>query len=162
LEDEHSLQHSEIDQGHAEKRLIRVLVSIDKILKTWMLASLGHVHWPDQFADQPGQTFVKAKTQSADAGSAKTHGCRQNQVCPIGLQKVRGTNFRFKPLRNQFDDVHQRLGGPAGFLCANRYFFQSQNMQSVALICGVVHRVLSSSSRQRAGCLCESGRHGEC
>ena len=102
-----------------------------------------HGNRPHLLCDQARQTFMDSHTKGADTLAAKPYRGRQDQVRSIGLDQIDRTHIGFKPLGNQRDHVHQRLGRLAALFGEVSNLFQSQNVARVPRFRALAHALHS-------------------
>src|SRR5262245_39690693 len=80
LYDEDALKQSPIDQGDAEKRVVRVFACFGEILESWMGDCVFDYEGLHLLGDKADQSLVKPHANSAYALRAESERCRQHEV----------------------------------------------------------------------------------
>ena len=95
-------------------------------------------HRPHLLGDQPGQTFMQAHAQNPDTLAAEPFSGSQNQVGPVRLEQVDGTDVGFKSLGDEGDHVGEG-GGLAALGRQIGNLFQGENVVGVSFAGGGIH-----------------------
>ncbi len=131
LNHQNTLQHTSINEGNSEERLIIILAGFAEILKARMIFYVFNGHRADLFRDQAGESFIDGHAKLADALGAKPERRCQHEIGAVGLKQVGGANIGTKPSGNQGNHVHQGLGRLAGLRRQVRNFVPRQHVTGV-------------------------------
>src|SRR5262249_36824395 len=149
LHDEDTLQNAPMDKRYSEKRMEGVFAGLAEVLESWMILNLLHIHRPQLFRNESREPLVESEPEIADALGTKTDGCGQDKVRAVRFQQVRRADIGPKTSGDQPDDVHQRFGRLAALPGQVPDLFESQNMTRLTRFRGWIHRIHSTSFRQK-------------
>jgi len=88
LNHQHALQHTAIDEGNSQERLIIILAGFFEVLKARMIPDVFNGHRADLFRDQAGESFIDRHAKLADTFMAKPERRCQNEIGAVWLQQV--------------------------------------------------------------------------
>ena len=111
LDDEHALKQAAIHDGHAEKRSVGILAGLAEILESRVRRRVGDELRPQLFRHKTGQPLAQTHPDPAHALGSQTDGCRQHEVCAVGLEQVGGADVGMEPVLHELDDVLEGFRG---------------------------------------------------
>jgi hypothetical protein len=110
LDHEDALQQPAVHQRYAEEGVVGIFAGLAEVLEARMPHGVGHHERLELLGDQSGQPLRRAHAHAPDTLWPQPHGSRQDEIGPVGLEKVDGAHIRIEPRLDQMDDVVQRLG----------------------------------------------------
>ena len=111
---QNALQHTAINEGNSQERLIIILTGFAEILETRMIPDVLNGHRANLFRNQADESFIDRHAELTDAFVAKPERRCQNEIGAVRFQQICGANIGAKPAGNQGDHIHQGLGRLAG------------------------------------------------
>jgi hypothetical protein len=115
LHDEHALQDSAVDEGHAEEGVVLLFAGLLEVLEARMLLDVVDGDRQHLLGDQAGEALVDGHAQRADAARMQAEGGGEDKVAAVGLQQVGGADVGAEAHGDQGDNIHQGVGGLAAF-----------------------------------------------
>ena len=88
LNHQNALQHTAINEGNSQERLVSILAGFAEVLEARMIPDLFNGHRAELFRDQADESFIDCHAKFADAFPAKPERRGQNEIGAVGLQQV--------------------------------------------------------------------------
>ena len=114
LHDEHALEQTAIDDGHAEEGAVRIFAGFAEVLEAWMCRRVGDVLRPELLGDETGESFAQPHAHAADAIGIEADRRGQHQIRAVGFEQIGGADVGAEVPLNEMNDVAERFRGVPG------------------------------------------------
>src|SRR5262249_52872371 len=98
LNDQHALEQSPVNQGDAQKRMIRILARLGEVLESSVRGCVLNDQRHHAFSYESDQALVKPHSYFADAFLAEPDSCRQHQIGTVSFEQVDRADVGLEPL----------------------------------------------------------------
>ncbi len=137
------MQHSSINQGNSEKRLVGIFPRLFEILEARVGLGVFHSDGPHLLGDQSRKPFIQAEAQSPDRLRTKADGSRQHEAGSVRLEQIYRAHLGLKSPSDQLHHIYQGLCWFTALAREVAYLLESKDIPSVAVL-AVPRHVLHS------------------